>query len=159
MEVKSLISNTQSVFHPETYALPYPISPHASAERSGIQVDLDVIQPPKTVNRLIVEGAGGLLVPLNRKLFIIDLILLLKLPVILVSKNYLGSINHTLMSAEVLKSRGVPVKGILFNGPENRESESIIQEISGFNILGRVEETERVDREFVIDQAIQFQGL
>jgi dethiobiotin synthetase len=159
MEVKSLITNTQSVFHPESYALPYPISPHASAERSGIHVDLHVIHPPKTANRLIVEGAGGLLVPLNSKMLIVDLILLLNLPVILVSKNYLGSINHTLMSAEVLKSRGIPVKGILFNGPENRESESIIHEITGLNVLGRVEEVERVDREFVIDQAIQFQGL
>jgi dethiobiotin synthetase len=159
MEVQSLVSNSNSVFHPEVYRLPYPVSPHASAARAGIEIEPNRFQLPTTNNRLIVEGAGGLLVPLNSKLLLIDLIELLGLPVVLVSRHYLGSINHTLLSAEALKNRQISVRGILFNGAENRESESVIQEITGLEVLGRVEETEQVDREFILNQSKQFNWL
>jgi dethiobiotin synthetase len=94
----------------------------------------------------VVEGAGGLLVPLNRKETILDLITQLGIEVILVSRHYLGSINHTLMSVELLKNRNIAIKGILFNGAENKDTESIIQEITGLTILGRIDELEDLNK-------------
>jgi dethiobiotin synthetase len=102
MKVQSLVSNSKTVFHPERYRLQSPLSPHASAEIDGIQISLNDFELPQTENNLIVEGAGGLFVPLNEKDTVIDLIERLKLPVVLVSRNYLGSINHTMLSIEAL---------------------------------------------------------
>ena len=99
-KVRDLVSNDKSVFHPETHALHHPMSPHAAAERDGVEISLDDFQLPQTENNLIVEGAGGLMVPLNSKDCIIDLIEKLDIEVVLVSRTYLGSINHTLLSVE-----------------------------------------------------------
>ena len=99
-KVRDLVSHDKSVFHPETHALHHPMSPHAAAERDGVEISLDDFQLPQTENNLIVEGAGGLMVPLNSKDCIIDLIEKLDIEVVLVSRNYLGSINHTLLSVE-----------------------------------------------------------
>jgi dethiobiotin synthetase len=89
---------------------------------------------------LVIEGAGGLLVPLNDKETILNLIEVLRCEVILVSRHYLGSINHTLMSIEILKQRNIQIKGILFNGDENKDTEAIISKMSGIDILGRIPE-------------------
>lgn len=124
--VKSLVSNSQTTYHPEAYRLTQPFSPHKSAALDGIRIDPKKIVIPKTNNQLIIEGAGGLMVPLNEDFLIIDLIKMLDAEVILVSKNYLGSINHTLMSAEVLKMRGIPIKKIIFNGEQDQSSETYI---------------------------------
>tara|TARA_B110000444_G_scaffold103422_1_gene97657 strand:+ start:372 stop:989 length:618 start_codon:yes stop_codon:yes gene_type:complete len=145
MTVKSLIQNNRSVCHTEAYKLNYPMSPHASAERDGQEIDLSDIKIPDTNNVLVIEGAGGLLVPLNRRETIIDLIGQLKCEVILVSRHYLGSINHTLMSISILKTKKVAIKGILFNGNENKETESIIEEMSGIKIIGRINELEKIN--------------
>ena len=156
MSVEQLVSNAASRFHPEAYLLPEPMSPHASAERAGIEMNPEKIRCPETVNRLIVEGAGGVLVPFNRKILFIDIILQLKLPVILVSRHYLGSINHTLLSAEALKQRGIPVKGLIFNGAENTESESVIVGFTRLPVLGRVDETVEITKGFVRTQSLKF---
>ncbi|MEO6523675.1 MAG: dethiobiotin synthase [Mucilaginibacter sp.] len=136
--VKSLISNSTSVFHPEAYRLTQPYSPHKSAALDGITIDPAKIILPKTQNQLIIEGAGGLMVPLNDTFLMIDLIKQLDAEVILVSKNYLGSINHTLLSIEALKYRSIPLKMIIFNGEPDVDSESIIkakaQNISTYSI-------------------------
>src|ERR1041385_3043150 len=104
LSVKNLISNSITKIHPESYRLTQPFSPHKSAAIDGIIIDPDAIQLPKTNNALIVEGAGGLMVPLNNEFLIIDLIKKLGIEVILVSQNYLGSINHTLLSIYALKN-------------------------------------------------------
>ncbi len=123
---------------PEVYRLELPLSPHAAAKEEGVEVSLSAFQLPVTNKPLIVEGAGGILVPLNEKQTVLDLVVQLNLPVILVSRHYLGSINHTLMTLEVLKLRGVIVAGVLFNGDENAATESIIHQLSGVKVLGRI---------------------
>lgn len=144
MKIERWISNFRTRIHPEAYRLHTPMSPHAAAAIDGIHVELSNIQLPDTENFIIVEGAGGLLVPLNEQDYIIDLIAHLKLPVILISRHYLGSINHTLLSIEALKNRQIPIAGILFNGNENKTTESIIQQQSAVPILGRVGELQAI---------------
>ena len=108
--------------HPSTYALSQPLSPHSAAEIDGITITLASFKIP-TDKTLIVELAGGIMVPLNDQQTNLDLIKHLNLTVILVSKNYLGSINHTILSYEILKQHGIPMAGIVFNGPENPSGE------------------------------------
>ena len=159
MKVQKLVSNTESTFHPERYLLPYPLSPHASAAMAGVEIDANAIQIPEHKAPLIIEGAGGLLVPINYEVLYIDWVQKMQLEVILVSRHYLGSINHTLLSAEALKSRGIPVKGIIFNGIENIHTEAVILQQTGFNFLGRIDETEIVTKEFIKQQAQHFRHL
>ncbi|MFM2286024.1 MAG: hypothetical protein RLZZ543_1521 [Bacteroidota bacterium] len=159
MTVQSLISNPVSNFHPESYRLSEPLSPHASAQRAGIDIDPSSIVPPSTQNTLVIEGAGGLMVPLNNSTLYIDLIDSFQAEVILVSRHYLGSINHTLLSAESLMLRRLPVKGIVFNGDENPETESVILSMTGFPLLGRIPESNQLDKAFIRQQAAQFSQL
>ena len=113
-------------FHPETYRLRTPMSPHAAAALDGVRIELDRFQLPVTGRPLVVEGAGGLMVPLNERDLLLDLILKLGLPVVLVSRNYLGSINHTLLSIAQLRQAGVPLAGLIFNGPPTPTTEAFI---------------------------------
>lgn len=146
IKVSNLVDNKQSVFHEESYRLTQPMSPHAAAERDGVEINIDTIKIPQTNNNLIIEGAGGLLVPLNQKNTILDLIENIDCEVILVSRHYLGSINHTLMSIALLKQRNIPIKGILFNGDENQDTESIIKKMSGVPIIGRIDELSDINK-------------
>ena len=146
LKVKSLVSNTKSVFHPETYRLTQPYSPHKSAAIDGIEIDLVNFKVPVTDNQLLIEGAGGLMVPLNDQSLMIDLIKQLQAEVILISQNYLGSINHTLLSINTLKQYQIPVKGIIFNGEINEDSESYILNYSGIKSLGRLPDFEIIDK-------------
>lgn len=125
-QVRSLVSNKTITFHPETYQLTQPFSPHKSAALDGIYIDPEKIILPETNNQLIIEGAGGLMVPLNENFLMIDLIKKLDAEVILVSKNYLGSINHTLMSAGILKGNDIKLSRLIFSGAQDRDSETII---------------------------------
>ena len=145
----SLISNTKTVIHPESYRLAQPLSPHLSARLDGIEIDLNKINMPLTENDLIIEGAGGLMVPLNEKELIIDLIKKLNVEVILVSQNYLGSINHTLLSVNLLKQYEIPIKGIIFNGDENVETEKYIQQYTKIKKLGSLPSLKNIDKEKV----------
>ncbi len=127
LRIRELISNPISRIWPETYRLSEAMSPHASAKRDGLEISLENIKLPETRRPLIVEGAGGLLVPLNdRPDFIGDLILRLKLPLILVVNFYLGSINHTLLSLAYLRFMDIPLHGIIFSGTINEDSKAII---------------------------------
>lgn len=127
MKVKSLVKNKKSVFHPETYRLTQPFSPHKSAELDGLVIDPQKFILPQTQNQLIIEGAGGLMVPLNNDFLMIDLIALLQAEVVLVVMHYLGSINHTLLSIEVLKSHNLPINRVVFNGIKEAYSEKVIK--------------------------------
>ncbi|MDT8415577.1 MAG: dethiobiotin synthase [Flavobacteriaceae bacterium] len=157
-KVQSLVSNTKSVFHPNAYRLNQPMSPHAAAALDGVCIDLKKIVCPKTSNHLVIEGAGGLLVPLNDKNTIIDLIAP-DYKIILVSRNYLGSINHTLMSLEVLKNRGLDVAGLIFNGLETPSTENIIQQMGGVRILGRVNQAPEITKKTVQTHASIFKEV
>jgi dethiobiotin synthetase len=123
--VKALISNAKTRIHPEQYLLKTPASPHASAKIDGVSIKLSDFRLPIEDN-LVIEGAGGCLVPLNENDFVTDLIQKLGAPVIVVADLYLGSINHTLLTLEALKARKLPIKGLIFNGDSNPESERII---------------------------------
>jgi dethiobiotin synthetase len=151
LKVKSLISNTQTVFHPETYRLTQPFSPHKSAAIDGIIIEKEKFMIPETDNQLLIEGAGGLMVPLNDGFLMIDLIKQLDAEVILVSQNYLGSINHTLLSVAVLKQYNIPIKGILFNGKSDVDSESYILKYTGLKLLGHVPKYSSIDKKTVIE--------
>jgi dethiobiotin synthetase len=133
--VRSLVSNKITIFHPEAYRLTQPFSPHKSAAIDGIQIDPEQIVLPETNNQLIIEGAGGLMVPLNENFLIIDLIKKLDAEVILVSKNYLGSINHTLLSIELLKMRKVKINRIVFCGDQDLSSEQVISKYSNCDFI------------------------
>ena len=158
-KVKDLVSNSNSVFHCETHALNHPMSPHAAAERDGVEISLNDFKIPHTDNNLVIEGAGGLMVPLNKRDCMIDLIEGLGVEAVLVSRNYLGSINHTLLSVEALKSRGIAIKGIIFNDEENAETESVILEMTGLQCLGRVGMIKDLSKESVAKCAENFKGV
>jgi dethiobiotin synthetase len=155
-KVKDLISNSTTKIHPEAYRLNKPMSPHAAAKLDNITLNLEKIELPKTTNNLIIEGAGGLMVPLNNQDLIIDLIKKLDVEVILVSQNYLGSINHTLLSLEILKSNHLNILGIIFNGKPNLETEHYILNYSGVKCLGRIDEHEQITKEVVLSYKNKF---
>lgn len=138
MKIKEWISNGTTIVHPEMYRLSIPASPHFAAEQDGVKLSISDLKIPETENTLIIEGAGGLMVPLNREEMMVDMIEALKAKVILVSRNYLGAINHTLLSTELLKQRGIDVMGIVFNGEEYPSGESLIAAYSGVKVLGHI---------------------
>lgn len=147
-KVEKLVSNSQTVFHPNAFALQTAMSPHAAAEIDGLKISAKEIPRPKTQNSMVIEGAGGLLVPLNSEETILDLIHP-EDKIILVSRHYLGSINHTLLSAAVLKARGLNCFGIIFNGQENPSTEEIILKMTELKMLGRIEEEAFFDKETI----------
>jgi dethiobiotin synthetase len=155
IKIKSQISNSKSHIFENSYKLNTPASPHYAAQLDGIAIDINQIKEPKTSNHLVIEGAGGLLVPLNDTDCIIDLIQN-DYEVILVSRHYLGSINHTLLSLEALKSRNIPCAGIIFSGDENPATESIILAKSGVKFLGRIENEPYFDANVIAYYADKF---
>ncbi|ANQ47912.2 dethiobiotin synthase [Flammeovirga sp. MY04] len=138
----------------EGYLLKYPMSPHAAAELEGITIDLDQIIVPEYKNEiLIVEGAGGIMVPLNDKDMVIDIPQKHQMPVILVSNIYLGNINHTLLSINELKKRGLNLMGIVFNGENNQATKSIILKHADCPELFHLPQLESVNKETVQEVA------
>jgi dethiobiotin synthetase len=138
--------------HPSTYALTQPMSPHSAAEIDGLTIDLSAFEIP-TDQTLIVELAGGIMVPLNDHETNLDLIKHLNLSVILVSKNYLGSLNHTLLSYELLKQHGVQIAGIVFNGPENPSGEKFILNHTGLPLILRVNTESEINEAVIASYA------
>jgi dethiobiotin synthetase len=116
---------------------------------------LNKIKLPNTKNNIVVEGAGGVLVPLNDKDLIIDIIKP-DYKVIIVSQNYLGSINHTLLTIEALKCRGLNIVGVIFNGNENNETQSIINQIGNIPVIGRVNKEPIISKEVIKKYAAIF---
>jgi len=152
-KVKKLISNKKSKCHDNAYALKTPISPHAASKIDNITINLKNLKFPNSKNDLIIEGAGGLLVPLNDKETILDLIAPSH-KVIVVSKHYLGSINHTLLTLNLLKEKGL--KGaLLFCGNEHKSTEEIIKKMSGVPVLGRIEQEPYFDKNVVKEYALK----
>ena len=153
-EVKKLISNPISRFHPERYMLKEPLSPHAAAAIENIKINLSDFSLPTTENpNLIIEGAGGLLVPINEQHVIADLIEKFDAEVILVSRNYLGSINHTLLTLNELERRRIKIKGIIFNGEKNESTEKIILSKFHFSFVGRINFHAELTKEIILTYA------
>jgi dethiobiotin synthetase len=121
---------------PEAYTLQLAASPHQAAAEEGVVIDPDSLNPPD--GPLVIEGAGGLMVPLTREILFIDVFARWKLPLILCAATHLGTINHTLLSIEAVRSRGIPLHGVAFIGDANEESEKIIVEIGKVKRLGRL---------------------
>ncbi|WP_162055688.1 dethiobiotin synthase [Pontibacter pamirensis] len=157
--VKSLVSNTVSVFHQEAYRLKMAASPHRAAAAEGLEIDVHGMKLPQTENNMVVEGAGGLMVPLNKRFLMLDLVQQLGLEVVLVSRNYLGSINHTLLTAEVLRYRKVPVAGIIFNDEENTASEDFIVNYTGLRKLPSIRQEAEFCKETVAAYAEEFKSV
>lgn len=154
-KVRKLVSSPKSVFFENSYALRTPASPHWAAALDGITIDLSKIKEPETKNHLIIEGAGGLFVPLNDRQTIADLILP-DYQTIIVSRHYLGSINHTLLTIEALQNRKIKIGGIIFNGDENPSTESVILNKTGLKCLGRIENEPYFDQNVVAEYADLF---
>jgi dethiobiotin synthetase len=125
-------------FFPEKYILSEALSPHRAAEIDGVEIDTDMLRPPRCDGPLLIEGAGGLMVPLTRNSLQIDLFDRWNLPIILCARTGLGTLNHTLLSIEALKKRNMAIHGIAFIGDENRDNMQTIAEFSGERILGRL---------------------
>jgi dethiobiotin synthetase len=155
-KIRKYISNPKTIVHPESFVLKQYMSPHAAAELEGQHISLDKISVPETSNALIIEGAGGLMVPLNDKEFIVDIITKLDAEVVLVIQNYLGSINHSILSIDSLRNRKINVLGIVFNGPPHKLSEDIILSYSGHKCIGRINKESVINKDIVAKYAAQF---
>ncbi|APQ17079.1 dethiobiotin synthase [Maribacter hydrothermalis] len=155
--VKELISNNKTKFHPCSYELKSPLSPHAAAEIDGIRIDRFHINEPETDNHLVIEGSGGLLVPLNEEDTMFDIIMP-DYKVVVVSRNYLGSINHSLLTINWLLQKGYEVS-VLFSGEANPQTENIILLKTGIESLGRIDEEENFDKEVIKKYAAKFEGI
>ena len=155
--IKQMTQVSEAQIWESSYLLTQPLSPHTAAEIDGLRISLNEIKLPATARPLIVELAGGILVPLNEKDTNLDLIKQLGFPVVLVSKNYLGSINHTLLSYEILKAHQIPIAGIVFNGPANPSGEKFILNHTGLKVLLRVPELNKIDLEIIQEYAKQIE--
>ena len=145
--------------HPPAYSLKAPLSPHHAARLQNTILSLDSITPPKTTRPLIIEGVGGIFVPLTPQILSIDLFKSWDCKWVIVSRHYLGSINHTLLTIDALKRLSIPILGIIFNGEANPDSESAILEISGLKALGRLLPENQLNQQTIERYAKQWQPL
>lgn len=145
---------TKDHFIPEVYKTTQPLSPHLSARIDDITIDMDAFHKPDVSviknDTLVMEGAGGVLVPLNSENFVIDLIKQISAPVIIVCRSALGTINHSLATIEVLRSRNIPIKGFIMNGPKNIENERAVRDCGQIEHLGNIPKLGKVDRKSLL---------
>lgn len=144
--------------YPEAYLFEEPLSPHAAAAIDGKRVDMNQINVPEHNGNLVIEGAGGLMVPLNDEELYIDLLEKWQLPVILVVRHYLGNINHTLLSVEALQKRGIPILGLVMSGNPLPDTVSAIENFSGQPVLLHIPELDEVNVEVVEVLAERLRG-
>lgn len=123
---------------PEAYRLKFPASPHLSAAREGVEITANALALPQDQGVLVVEGAGGALVPLHGDLLYADVMAAWEAPVIVVARTSLGTINHSLLTIEALRARGLPLLGVAFVGAENADSQSSICRLGQTRSLGRL---------------------
>ncbi|MBT2558153.1 dethiobiotin synthase [Hymenobacter sp. ISL-91] len=154
--VRGLVQNPVSRFWPERYRLALPASPHAAAAAEDLLLQLTDFELPATTNHLVVEGAGGLLVPLAPGFLVADLVQQLGLAVVVVSRHYLGSINHTLLTLEALRLRQIPVRGLVFNGAPNPATEEAILSYYDGPVMPRIREEPAVSAAVVARYATEF---
>ena len=134
---------------PTTYSFTKSLSPHIAASLDSQEIELEKLTLPVSDRPIVVELAGGVAVPLNDRHTNLDFLQALRLPVVLVSRHYLGSINHTLLTIDALQRRDIAIAGIIFNGNELPDTERIITKLSGVSIIGRIPQLDRVDAEAI----------
>lgn len=137
-------------FFEETYRLRQPLSPHEAAKRDGINIEMSAFEIPQTERSLVIEGIGGLMVPLNRNNFVIDLIVQFAVPAILVARSGLGTINHTMLSLEAMRKRNIEIKGIIINGPKTPHNRQAIEEYGEVPIIAEIDQLEEVTKEALL---------
>ena len=130
--------------HPEAYLFKAPTSPHKAAQLEERTIDLSKFKLPKTSSNLIIEGAGGIMVPINDKQFVLDLIIQLNVEVVLVVNLYLGAINHAILTIDKLKDSGVTIRGLVFNGNGYEEGKEYVEQYSGLPIILELNQLEKV---------------
>jgi malonyl-CoA O-methyltransferase len=133
--VRRLTGLPHERFHEPAYRLEAPLSPHEAARREGIVIELDRIRLPTADRLVVVEGAGGVMVPINDRAFMADLIARLGLPAVVVARSGLGTINHTLLTLESLEARGVAVAGVVMNGPPNEANRRAIETFGAVSVI------------------------
>jgi len=144
--VRRVTEFSDSHIKPERYRLNTPMSPHGAAEIDGVRIELeDFTLPNYETDYLVVEGAGGLLVPINGRDMIIDLVSYLELPVVLVARSTLGTLNHTFLSLEALRKRDIPVFGVVMNGPQHQSNYEAIQHYGDIDVLAEIDELETIN--------------
>ncbi len=153
-KIMNLVSNSKSKFHPNAFALTTPMSPHAAAQIDAVKIDSTAIRPPKTKNNLVVEGAGGLLVPINDSETILNLIQP-KDEVIVISRHYLGSINHSLLTIKLLQDKGFNVS-LIYSGNKHKSTEDIIAKMTSVKLIGRIENEPYFDKNVIREYAELF---
>lgn len=151
--VRSLVSNTMSVFHPEAYLLKEPASPHLAAKLEDVKIEKRNIQLPYTSNKMIIEGAGGLLVPINEKEYVIELAQQFNASVILVVSSYLGCINHSLLSIDYLLNHNYKIHGLILNGDFQEDVKSAIINYKNIPVLAEIPFSKNANKEFISEQA------
>lgn len=156
--VQHYLSNPSIVCHPSAVSLRLPASPNIAANAENTTLILEEIQFPSTSNTLVIEGAGGILVPINASQTFADFVLLHQLPVVLVVRNYLGCINHTLLSIELLKAKGIRILTGVFNGNFSDGVKETIREHSSITWLD-IEDAKTVDVEFIRSEATKIRSL
>jgi len=154
-KIKKYVSNDISQYHDNAFALKTPMSPHAAAEIDNVKVSVAKIKRPKTKKDLVIEGAGGILVPINETETIADLIRPTD-KIIVVSRHYLGSINHSLLTINYLKEQGFKHIGIIFSGDEHPTTEAAITKMTGVTVIGRIDEEPYIDKWVVSEYAELF---
>ncbi len=144
--IQSIAELDDDRFFKEAYCLTEPLSPHRAAELDQVVIDPSILTLPSSTRPLIIEGAGGLLVPVTRDLLQIDLFAVWKIPVVLCARTTLGTINHTLLSVEALKRRNIAIRGLVFIGADNADTVRTIVDFAGLKVLGRIPPLDRVDK-------------
>jgi dethiobiotin synthase len=153
--VRALTLLPDDRFLPERYVLLQPLSPHRAAELDGVAIEPETLMVPAAARTLIVEGAGGLMVPITRRVLQIDLFADWGLPIILCARTALGTINHTLLSIEALRSRRLQLHGLIFVGNDNADNVRTIAEFSGARVLGHVPQLQSIDRGALLDAFVR----
>ncbi len=155
--VKRLTRMPNDHFKPETYRLTEPLSPHASARIDGVKIEMDAFKVPDfKTQHLIVEGAGGVIVPLNEDALIIDLIAQLGFPALVTARSGLGTLNHTLLTLEALSRRDIPVLGVIMIGPGNKSNRKAIEYYGNVEVLAELGKIEPLNRENLISNFNRF---
>ena len=143
---------------PEAYRLQAPMSPHAAADLEGVELKIEEVQLPKSDNTIVVEGAGGVMVPFNSKETYLDLMVKLNLPIVLVTRHYLGSINHTMLSWKVLKEAGLNVVALVISGNVHESTESHFETQMDVPFI-RISELEEVNSETIAAEAERLKSI
>lgn len=151
--IQKNVTNPNCITHPERYRLTIPASPHYAAELDGIEITATDFALPQTNNQLVIETAGGIMSPLSNNFLNIDLMEQLNLPAIVVSNNYLGSINHTLLTVKALQQRNIEIKGLVFCGREFVSTRQFILQYTQLPLLFSIPQFEKITPPVIADFA------